>query len=209
MTFSAFLGLSVVFFQVTALVYAAVAQIKQPSTAEKTGSFSSARWASLLLHFGFALLALGVIGSRSLESTSTARLQIGQSATLGDTQVTKIGTGVADSQETQVLYGEEYRFLAADGTEVLLQPHILWYEDTGSTVSSPAIHSTLKGDTYAAILEWDGRAEGETTVLFSYYPMMIWLWIGGILVMGAALWYLAATSKKMLSKTVGEQPEPY
>ena len=196
MTFSAFLGLGVVFFQMAAMIQAAVVQGKQHAEDGKPGSFSSARWASLLLHFGFALLALGVIGSRSLESTGTVKLQSGQSTNLGDMQVMKIGTGVAASQEAQVLYGEEYRFQAAGEKEMLLQPHILWYEDTGSTVSSPAIHSTLKGDTYAAILEWDGMAEGETTVLISYYPMMSWLWIGGILMMGAALWYLAAISKK-------------
>ncbi len=196
MTFSAFLGLGVVFFMMAAVIYAAVVQVKQRADAGKDGSFSSARWASLVLHFGFALLALGVVGSRSLESTVTARLQTGQSTILGDTHVLKIGTGVAASQEAQVLYGEEYRFLAAGGKEVLLQPHILWYEDTGSTISSPAIHSTFKGDTYAAILEWDGRADGETTVLISYYPMMSWLWIGGIVMMGSAIWYLAASSKK-------------
>ncbi len=195
MNLPAFLGLGVVFFQITALVFAAVEQIKHPTPSGQSHS-SSARWASMLLHLGFALLALGVIGSRSLDESSVVSLQKNESTPLGDMQITKVATGVTAAQDEQVLYAEEYRFSTAGGKDVLLQPHILWYEDTGSTVSSPAIHSNLIGDTYAAIVDWDGRADGETAVLVSYYPLMMWMWIGGILMMGGAVWYLVAVAKR-------------
>ena len=72
---------------------------------------------------------------------------------------------------------------------IVLQPHILWYEDTRSTVSCTShIHSNFLSDTYAAILEWDGTSNGSTTVLLAQFPLMGWLWIGGVLLMLGTLW---------------------
>jgi len=180
-------GLWTVFFALTALLLAAGYRFRRSASAK--GSMV-ARIAGLLLHMGFVLLALGVVGSRTLPDSTVVSLESGHSTMVGKWQVTKGVSQVKASAAEQVLYAEEYTFQMDGNPAVILHPQVLWYADTRSTVSSPAVHSNLTGDIYAAILEWDGSAAGETLVLLSYFPFMSWLWIGGILLMLAALGYL-------------------
>jgi cytochrome c-type biogenesis protein CcmF len=187
MNIPALFGLCAVFFLIAALVLAAIDRFSHPSP-QGTHKRSSTPGAGIVLHLGFALLALGVVGSRSLADSTVVSLQAGQSAALGSGQVTKTSAQVEASANEQVLYAEEYVFQADGKRDIVLQPHILWYEDTRSTVSAPDIHSNLLSDTYAAILEWDGLSNGNTTVLLSHFPLMAWMWIGGVLLMLGTLW---------------------
>ncbi len=186
------IGLWLVFFVISALIITALHRFSRsvPRKIKK----KSAMLAGILLHLGFALLALGVVGSRSLSDATTVSLLTGQSTALGSWQITKTTAGVEVAADEQVLYAEEYVFRKDSGQEIALQPHILWYSDTGSTVSAPAIRSNLASDTYTAILEWDGFSNGTTTVLLSHYPLMAWMWIGGVLLMLGTLWLHFSTS---------------
>ena len=186
-TFFGLIGLWLVFFTISALIVTAVYRFRQ-SNPKKNLKRKSTMWAGILLHLGFAFLALGVVGSRSFSDAATVSLLTGQSTALGSWQITKTAAGVEVTADEQVLYAEEYVFQKDGGREVTLQPHILWYSDTGSTVSAPAIRSNLASDTYTAILEWDGFSNGTTTVLLSHYPLMAWMWIGGVLLMLGTLW---------------------
>ncbi len=186
MTLPAFLGFGAVFFLIAALLLSVVDRLKRGKGGSRT---APSYWASILLHLGFALLALGVIGSRNLAETNILSLEHGQSVQLGEWTITKQAEEVSAATDEQVLYMEEYQF-SQDDQATPLYPRILWYEDTGSTVSSPAIHSALDEDIYAAILEWDGVEQGDTIVLLSYFPLMIWLWIGGVLMLLGAFLYL-------------------
>ncbi|MGV8026123.1 MAG: cytochrome c biogenesis protein CcsA [Anaerolineaceae bacterium] len=192
MNFSALVGLLAVFFLIAALVLTAVDRFSHAASAEKQKR-RPPKLADIVLHLGFALLSLGVVGSRNLAGSNVVSLQTGQSTTLGSLQVTKTSAQVEKSANQQVLYAEEYEFRPAGKRYIVLQPHILWYEDTRSTVSAPDIHSNFLSDTYAAILEWDGTSNGSTTVLLSQFPLMVWLWIGGVLLMLGTLWLHAST----------------
>ena len=191
MNISALFGLLAVYFLIAALVLTAIDRFSRSSQVVKKKRVSTIA-AGIVLHLGFALLALGVVGSRDLAESNVVSLQAGQSTALGSLQVTKTSAQVEVSANQQVLYAEEYVFQQEGNPDIVLQPHILWYDDTGSTVSSPAIHSTLLSDTYAAILEWDGTSNGSTTVLLSQFPFMAWLWIGGVLLMLGTLWLHAS-----------------
>ncbi|NMC45970.1 MAG: cytochrome c biogenesis protein CcsA [Chloroflexi bacterium] len=200
----ALFGLWTVFFTLTALLLAAGYRLRRSTSG---GGSWLARLASLLLHIGFALLALGVVGSRTLPDSSVVSLDVGQSTTVGKWQVSKGVSEVEAAADAQVLYAEQYTFQRAGGSALALHPQVLWYADTRSSVSSPAIHSDVAGDTYAAILEWDGNAAGETIVLLSYFPFMMWLWIGGILVMVGALGYLFAASPALKPLRADDLPQ--
>ncbi len=196
MTFSALVGLTAVFFLITALVLTAIDKFSHPAlTGKQKRRFP--KLAGVVLHLGFALLALGVVGSRNLADSTVVSLQAGQSVALGSMQITKTSAQVEASANQQVLYAEEYVFQEDSKQDVVLQPHILWYADTSSTVSAPDIHSTLLSDTYAAILEWDGLSNENTTVLLSTFPLMTWLWIGGVLLMLGTLWLHFSTRYSM------------
>lgn len=182
MNFSALIGLLAVFFLIAALVLTALDRFSHVRSVEKKKRHSP-KMADIVLHLGFALLALGVVGSRSLAESTVVSLSVGQNAVLSSRQVTKTSAQVEESVNQQVLYAEEYEFHPAGKRYIVLQPHILWYEDTRSTVSAPDIHSNFLSDTYAAILEWDGTSNGSTTVLLAQFPLMVWLWVGGVLLM--------------------------
>lgn len=200
---SSLVGLWTVFFTLTALLLTAIHRFRKPISGKKIIGMA----ASLLLHTGFVLLVLGVVGSRTLPDSTVVSLDAGQSTTVGKWQVTKGVSAVEAAADEQVLYAEQYTFQMDGKPAVVLHPQVLWYADTRSTVSSPAIHSDLAGDTYAAILEWDGTADGNTMVLLSYFPFMTWLWIGGILLMGGALCYLFAAPSSPAQPLAAELTE--
>jgi len=203
MNASAFVGFSAVYFALVALLLSIFYHPEvAPSKKEKNKGFSNT--IGILLHLAFALLALGIVGSQ-LDESQVVSLQNGQSTTLGNWQVTKTTTKIEESANKQILYAEEYVFLADGKEKVILQPLILWYEDTHSTVSSPAIHSTLLSDTYAAIIAWDGNENGKTTVLLSTFPFMQWLWLGGSLLILCTLCF--HFSKRILREEELQQDE--
>ncbi|HOJ00033.1 MAG TPA: cytochrome c biogenesis protein CcsA [Anaerolineaceae bacterium] len=206
MNFSALVGLWVVFFLISALLFAAADRLRR-SSSSVTPKKRFPRLAGIVLHLGFALLALGVVGSRNLADSNVVSLQAGQSTALDGMQVTKTSGEVEVAANQQVLYAEEYVFQQDNRRAVVLHPHILWYDDTRSTVSSPAIHSTLLTDTYAAILEWDGFANGTTTVLLSTFPLMAWLWIGGVLLMLGTVWLHVANRFSRKDDSESEVPD--
>lgn len=150
------------------------------------------RYGGYLIHLAIAVMAIGIIGSRSYATDEVSALQLGESwETRGYTIVFENfapnipnGEGIT-AQATLGVYQDGKRITT-------MQPSTTYYPRQQQNMTDPAIYGDapfFRRDVYAIIQGWEDNFE---YVSFRVYvnPMVAWVWLGGIL-------YLLAVSITM------------
>lgn len=137
---------------------------------------SRRRYGALLVHLSILLIAVGIIGSSIYKTESLVSLTPGQTTTIQGYTLHYEGVEVLPEVRRQRYIASLalYRGSSFLGT---LRPEKNLYQNIGSYLSEVAIRTTLLDDLYVALdwLEEDGRA----TFRISVHPLVVWLWIGG------------------------------
>ncbi len=138
------------------------------------------RYGGYIIHLGIVALALGVIGSQVYQQE--------RQVTLAPGQTTQIGRYTVQLQDrVEYVDGDrrvdEARLLISDGATVLgeMRPNKSFYkgfENQGTT--SVAIRTTPMEDLYIVLSTWDSAS---ATLLLVVNPLVVWLWIGGLIVL--------------------------
>jgi cytochrome c biogenesis factor len=76
-----------------------------------------------------------------------------------------------------------FELLNGRGRTIFLSPRIDFYKEAQTELTVPAVHSTLAGDVMLLMKSWD--AENGVEVELVQSPLMVWVWIGGM-IMGCA-----------------------
>lgn len=146
------------------------------------------RYGGQLIHFSILLIVAGIIGSQAYQEEVQVALALGESVDVGDYTL---------SYQDYV-----YRSIEEGGNKVLNQgtldvyrggrklatvyPERNLHSNTEGAVTEVALRSNLKEDLYVVLasLEADGLAAFQVLI----NPMVVWLWIGGaVLVIGTLI----------------------
>jgi cytochrome c-type biogenesis protein CcmF len=135
------------------------------------------RYGGYIVHFGVVLFFIGATGKAFVQETR-ATLSPGESARIGDYVATYRG------KET---YPDRNRFVVAARLEVTengnaigtLMPQKRFYRTAEQPTTEVAIRATLKEDLYIILDGWEGDA---ASFKFLLNPLMMWLWISGVVV---------------------------
>lgn len=136
------------------------------------------RYGGLLVHFGIALLAIGVVGSSLFSVTKEVSLKP------GDTETLKQYSFVYDRFEPSVVDGKDTLTavisVSASGKPIgQLRPYI-------REIPKVAIRSTLVDDIWVNMTNPD--VDGQAVFKMNLNPLVSWMWIGSyILVLGGLL----------------------
>jgi cytochrome c-type biogenesis protein CcmF len=149
------------------------------------------RYGGQIIHFSILLIVMGIIGSQAYQMEVQVALATGESVEVG-------GYTLAYRDFT-------YRQIQDDGNKVLNQavievsrngrqvatvrPERNLHSNVQGAVSEVALRQSLKEDLYVVLasLEPDGLAAFQVLIT----PLVIWLWIGGaVLILGTliAIW---------------------
>ncbi|MHB1131604.1 MAG: cytochrome c-type biogenesis CcmF C-terminal domain-containing protein [Chloroflexota bacterium] len=149
-------------------------------------SHNRPRYGGYIVHLGVILFAVGVAGSSLLQAVGEASLATGESLQLK--QYTLINRGVTE-------YPTATRRVVAASLEVVrdgkvidtLSPSKEFHPSFQNPVSEVAIRTTLQEDLYVILAGWaDDYSTATVKVLIN--PLVVWLWIGGIiLLLGTAI----------------------
>lgn len=149
------------------------------------------RYGGYTVHIGLILLIIGVIGSNAYDMTIDKTVELGGSIKVRNYEIKYTDLSqrkVADKGD----YDEVYASLSVyrDGEFVgIMEPSKIFYPTHPNPATKPAIKSTAKEDLYLILAGWEDGGKAVFSVRIN--PLVIWLWIGGyIMVFGTifALW---------------------
>ena len=140
--------------------------------------------AMTISHSAIAILVIAITILTIYEETIEQSIKPGESISFYDNKY-KIHL-----ENISYEYGKNYLIRKAEfkvNNDLSLSPEARYYPVEESSTTECAIYSTIKGDLYISIGDYDEK-QNSITVRIHYKPMMIFVWVGGfMLFIGAVL----------------------
>ncbi len=148
----------------------------------------------MIVHLGVVALAIGLIASSSYLSQGSYSLQVGESVKFSQTTVTYVSSErLTFSNRIQEIV--EIRI----GTSTL-KPSIERFTASGQLVPSPATRTTTREDIQVALLDPPDEKDKSIVIQVTKQPLIVWLWIGGLVMLIGTIFSAIPTRKKRQGK---------
>jgi cytochrome c-type biogenesis protein CcmF len=148
------------------------------------------RYGGYLAHAGVLVAAVAVAVSATQAVDITAILAPGESAQVADYTVTHHDL-VREPLASDPRVLETRAELAVSGPQAAeVRPALRDYPNSVVPIATPSVLTSAREDFYLTLLAYDA-ASGSVTLRLFVNPLVVWIWIGGaIVVVGAvfALW---------------------
>jgi cytochrome c-type biogenesis protein CcmF len=141
----------------------------------------------VLVHIGLALLAFGILGVENFTSRYEIGLQAGDSLELMGWTVNAVSREVVPAETSGGQDSNAFilQFKSASGKVIFLEPEIKSYPKLDIEESLPDFHSNLFQDVHVVMSDWNVPDSHLAEFQVSFLPSMMWIWIGGlVMVMG-------------------------
>lgn len=144
------------------------------------------RFGGYLAHIGMLLIAVGVLGSSTFLIEREATLARGESMEVGDYSVRYDDIWAREEPRRFVVAAELGVFKEGERIATL-DPRLNYYQMSDQPISTPAVRSRLHEDLYLNLMAFE--RDGSTVTIRAFVePLVIWIWIGGLLMgVGAAV----------------------
>lgn len=143
------------------------------------------RYGGYIVHIGIVIFAIGVGGSSFYSVEKEVTLRLGDSMTIKNYTLTYESI---DSYETESKTVVTTTLSAYNQGKFIgkLIPEKYFHRTYEQPVTEVAIRSTLLEDLYVILIGWD--ADGTTAFKVLVNPLVMWLWIGGgVVVLGGVI----------------------
>jgi cytochrome c-type biogenesis protein CcmF len=151
----------------------------------RLGGLPRAASGMTLAHLGLAIMIAGITGSSAWRTELITTLAVGDTAQVKDFSLTL--QAVENGRGPNYTF-ERGTFLLtdSDGAVTVLYPERRFFPIAGQTTTEAAIKTTLLADFYAALGESGRTPEtaNQWTVRFFINPMVPWLWLGALVMVG-------------------------
>lgn len=137
------------------------------------------RYGGYLVHIGIAMMAVGIIGSQVFQQEKLITLSQGETMSIGPYQITYESIGEKKVTKNDVVYAN----LVIEESGKLIdnvQPEKVFYTTFEQPSSEVALLSSFEDDLYIVLSSWE--TDGKATFLVKLIPLVIWIWIGSVIV---------------------------
>lgn len=136
------------------------------------------RYGGYIVHIGIAVIAVGVISSHAYSDEVLKTVNLGESFTIGDyeltfnglTEHTDKGNGIVVADIGTIYRGKDV------GT---VKPEKVFYEAWPEPSTEVAIKTNWKEDLYLVLSSWENRE--KITLQVKVNPFVSWIWVGGMI----------------------------
>ena len=143
------------------------------------------RYGGYLVHIGVVLMAIGIVGIEFFQTQTQVTLSQGEtlqfngySLRFADLKTVKTADSLESTEAT-------LNVTAANGKSFILIPRSDNYTLQQQSVTVPGLRSTLAGDLYVVLVDWQPLSSSSATFRLFYNPLILWFWIGAVvLVLG-------------------------
>lgn len=170
-------------------------------------------YGGLVVHTGIVLIAVALAASSTYSTKEEVRLARGESATVAGYRVTYLGRTVSVTDQKRAV---KARVRIAHGGDELgvYAPSVNIFPGSTTAIGTPSVRTGFREDVYLTLISApSGAPDGEVTLGVAVNPMVVWLWIGGgVVVLGTMLALVPGPRRRRVSADVptveSHEPEP-
>jgi cytochrome c-type biogenesis protein CcmF len=143
----------------------------------------------MIVHLGVVIVAVGLSAATAYGHRATFELAVGQSVTYQGQRLTYEGSAPFSQPNRNGIVGT----VLVDGAAY--HPAISNY--TGyEGIATPAVDSSWRRDVYLTISAVSGSGKGPASIGVVEQPMVMWLWVGGVVTAFGALLAAVPSGRK-------------
>jgi cytochrome c-type biogenesis protein CcmF len=137
----------------------------------------------MIVHIGVVMIAVALVSTQAYtRQYDLANVKPGQTVHAGGHSFTYVDS--SKSQDPVKTTIEAH--VKIDGGQAYT-PALQLYAASGEVIGTPSVRTGLNGDIYLT-LERQPDADGTTTLTVRFVPLLVWLWIGGfVMIVGTVL----------------------
>jgi cytochrome c-type biogenesis protein CcmF len=180
----AVLGFWAVIFLIITWAASSIPQFFNSSAKNKNDSENKGRllgFGSILIHIGLGLMALGIMGQEALSDSYDLEITEGESVNVGGFQILLQDSSLTLSTEGTTSSVVDFSIVENSQKGFMLSPDLEYYPKMQMLYARPAISSNFQRDIQVILNSWKDENVGSFGVHIAINPLMIWIWIGGLL----------------------------
>jgi cytochrome c-type biogenesis protein CcmF len=144
------------------------------------------RYGGYIIHLGVVCMALGIIGITMFQKQTQRSLAVGESLDIAGYTVRYESlaqfpyTDGRNVNRAVVSVFRDGKFIAE------LHPRFDVYP-SGEPSTIPGLYSTMAGDLYVVLVNWEGVSTASAPFKVYYNPLVNWLWLGAFVFIGGTM----------------------
>jgi cytochrome c-type biogenesis protein CcmF len=169
-------------FMLLCWAYALLRDIILPILQGKTAKTWAPRLGMAIIHLGFAVMAVGIMGVEKMSTSQSLTLPPGQPAAAAEFVLTY------DVQNSGIIEQGNPAYSAAimvsdTGREqdLVMKAGIIHYVKTGAFYVVPAVKAGFLRDIQLVLDDFPSSAASSLDIHIAFFPLMSWIWAGGAL----------------------------
>jgi len=166
-------------FLLMSWAYAAFRDILMPIIKGKPGSVWSKRLGMVIIHLGFAMMAIGIIGVETMSNNQSLTLTPNKPVRFDQYAVTYSAQSSTYIEEGNPSYAATIIIDYHDGASKYFTPAITHYIKTGVFYPVPAIQAGFFQDIQVVVENFPSSPAADINIHIACFPLMSWIWAGG------------------------------
>ena len=154
------------------------------------------RFGGYTAHIGVLVVAVGILGSSTFTTDREATLARGESLEVGDYSIRFDDIWAREEPQRFVVAAQLGIFRGGERIGSL-EPRLNYYQMSDQPISTPAVRSSLHEELYLNLMAFE-RDGSTVTIRALIEPLVIWIWIGGLMVGLGALISFRFKSRRTL-----------
>jgi cytochrome c-type biogenesis protein CcmF len=163
-------------------------------------------YGGLVVHAGVVIIAIALGVSSGYATRREVSLQKGESATVAGYTVKYLGSETTTKPQKTTISA---RVQLRQGGRMLgvYSPAISSFPNAADGIATPSVHTGILRDIYLTLVS--SPTSGRVTIGVAVNPLVIWLWIGGLVMgLGTAVALVPGRRRKVLPPTPTQPLEP-
>ncbi|GAX91375.1 heme lyase CcmF/NrfE family subunit [Effusibacillus lacus] len=142
------------------------------------------RYGGYIVHFGIAMIAIGIIGSNNFESDLAKTVKQGETIEIAGYTLTYESLAQRSEGINDIVFAD--LAVSKNGQAVgVIRAEKVFYGNWPEPSTEVGLISTFKEDLYVALSAWE--PDGRATFSIKVNPLVKWIWTGGIIVVIGSL----------------------
>jgi cytochrome c-type biogenesis protein CcmF len=179
---TAFIGFWAASFLLCSWLRALIQSVILPIFLKKNGKTNHSRrmgLGSILIHLGFAVMALGILGVENLSVSHDMHLNEGSTLEISGHTITNLSQEIYQSKDGSLRFENKFKLTPPNGPPYELVPIIKHFPKLNSLHAQPAIAAGFLQDVQILMSEIPDSQENTSDARIAFFPLMSWIWAGG------------------------------
>jgi cytochrome c-type biogenesis protein CcmF len=162
-------------------------------------------YGGLIVHAGVVIIAIALGVSSGYATRREVRLGVGESAKVRGYEVTYLGRTV-DATPQKTAISARVRIREGSRTLGVYTPTISSFPNSDGGIGTPSVHTGLLRDVYLTLVS--SPTAGRVTLGVAVNPLVVWLWLGGLVMAFGTGVALVPTRRRKLRLPPSPDPAP-